>query len=422
MSAAAARAFITDIKETPIYVAFFHGEFDTCPVQPIPAPSRLPYGLPPLTVEPANRPALTVPANVSLMQLTQPGEFLVLSPSILYYLIHKKQFYTNVLMPLWAVEDPKYLQSDHPHAYSTFWNLEDGRGGHTYDAVVSAGRKLVTAEAVDALKIMKEATTKKKFEPGDKTHFEKVLRFTGGNQIPNLKLMRYDSTMIGLGLYKYLPSTGKVSRIDINQIHNPGPFGRIEDSLRLYHLVDYVGRVGGGRIMLFSCASLATPIMRRDTVTSARSSLHELQQTYIARNPVMSPEKNWDIFVEAFPEVFLPNLLFVNSTTLKAVNYNLLNWALLNLLVSGEYYKHAEDPKNIEGSWRIQKIQKTTAHGRQAQNVGQHVSPNENKPEPGEGFVSYMCRRTKQGCTVMGGRRTRSHKHKRNSRNQTRKY
>jgi hypothetical protein len=405
-SSESARAFITNIKETPMYVAFFHGEFDTCPTQPLPA----------ATVDPPNRPTLTVPQNVSLMQLTQPGEFLLLSSSVLFYLIHKKQFYTNVLMPMWAVEDPIYLQSDHPDAYSLFWNLEE-RGGHTYDEIISAGKKLVTAEAVDALTIMKEATTKRKFTPGDRTHFEKVLRFMGGDQVSNLKLTRYDSSMVGLGLYKFLPSTGKITRIEINQIHTPGPFGRIEDSLRLYHLINYVQRVGGGRIMLFSCASLASPILRRDTALASRATIQTQQQRYIARNPVMNPETNWDLFIESFPTVFLPNLLFVNSTTLKAVKYNILTWALLNLLVTGEYYKGVEAPKNLEGEWRIQKITKKTAYGRQPQNVGQSLSPNENKPEPGEGYGSYMCRRTKQGCVMMGGTRRIKHRRRR-----TRKY
>ena len=417
MSSAETRAFVADIKETPIYVAFFHGEFDTCPTESV--SSRFDYGLP-RTVDPQNRPTLNIPANVSLMQLTQPGEFLVLSSGVLYYLIHKKQFYTNVLMPLWAIEDPEYLQTHHPDTYSLFWNLED-RGGHTYDAVISAGSKLITAEAVDALKIMKEATTKQKFTPGDKTHFEKVLRFMGGDTVPNLKLTRYDSSMVGLGLYKYTPSTGKVSRIEIDQIHKPGPFARIEDTLRLYHIVDYVKRVGGGRIMLFSCSSLAVPTQRRNTAIIARENIQMRQQNYITRNPVMSPEKNWDLFVEAFPTVFLPNLLFVNSTSLKSVDYNVWTWALLNLLVSGEYYKGTEQPKNLEGTWRIQKITQAAAHGRQPQNVGEYVSPNKNKPEPGEGYSSYMCRRTKQGCTVMGGTR-RLRNNRRIKRNGTRKY
>ena len=396
-------AFIEDIKNTPIYVAFFHGEFDICPM------SWANY-----KTEPAISPTIKVPTNVSLMQLTQPGETLLLSSPILYYLIHKKLFYTNILMPLWGVEDPQQLQTNHPDVFNLYWNLED-RKGYSYNDVMSASRKLEegSAQAPDALKIMKESTTKKTFEPGDKTHFEKVLRFMEGDDVPNLKLSRYDKSMLGLGLYKYTPSTGKIVKIVLNEIHDPGLMGRIEDTLRLYHLINYVSRVGGGRIMLFSCSTLASPIHKTETALSSRATIETLQKSYISRMPVMSPTKNWDLFVKAFPTVYLPNLLFVNVTTLKALGYNPLSWALMNLLVSVKYYSDMDTPKNLHASWRSMKLQKTGAHGRHIQNIGQHVETNENEPKPGEEYVSYMCRRTKEGCTVMGGKRTRKQKRKR---------
>jgi hypothetical protein len=419
------RAFIENIKTTPLYVAFFHGVFDTClPQDPLPH-TALPLfleGSTPAssrkTADPSKNPVFKMPPNVSLMQLTEPGETLSLSPTVLYYLIHKPGFYTKTLMPIWAVKDPKDLLAHHPGVHSLHWDLEN-RKGRSYDEIVLADKIIATTDkAVDGLKLMSDTMTKEPFDSSSKhkTHFEKVLRFMGSDQIPNLKLARYDPTMEGLGLYKYDPITNKVVLLKLSDIHDAsaGIAELGEDTLRLYHLVNYVSRVGGGRIVLFSCASLS-PSERTNAARAARGTIRNYQTQYIDRNPVMSPRNNWDLFVQAFPEVNMPDLTFVNAKTRKALDNSVLSWIYVNLLAKLDKYEHAD---TAHKQWRIDKIQKKTAHGRVGRNIGQPVTPNENMPDPEEGWTSYMCKRTKQGCTVMGGgnrtRRIRSRSRNRN--------
>jgi hypothetical protein len=371
---------IRDIKTKPIYVGFFHGEFDVCP------PSSK---TPPLT---------TIPNNVALMHMTKPGEFLTLSSPILYYLLHKKDFYINTLLPLFLLETPEDLQY-HPNAEYVYWDMEQ-RKGHAFEEVVESSKKLITAEAAGALKLMKEITLRKTpYEPAtDKTVFSEVLRYDGGDEVPNLKLSVYEDNLLGLGLYKYSPATNKVERVVLDAIRSP--------TFRVSDLLDYVGSHGsGGKLVLFSCSSLApeTITRHRNKVLEVREYIESVQTRYIQRNPVVSPRdaEGWSAFLQAFPKVQMPNLTFLNFNTLKAHDDNYANWILYNLLVTGEFYK------DTPLSWRSAKLQNTAPYGRQIQNFGQNCE------------ATTCCRSRKKGCTIQGGKgkwtkRTRRIKRSRN--------
>ncbi len=396
-----AEAFLHDIQTKPLYVAFFHGEFDTCPPMSEDI-KRIFQGIP---ENPATQPTIMVPDTVSIMQLTQPGEYLTLSSSVLYYLIHKKAFYTNTLMPLFAVAEPASLLS-HPNVKHVSWNMED-RKGHSFENITMAGNKLKAEETAHAaLKLMKDTMSSKPYEASDKTHFEHVLRFMSGDQIPNLKLSRFDDTMTGIGLYKYSPADGKISRIPLSILHTPGKFDFGDDSLRLYHLLEHIRKIGGGRLMLFSCSSLA-PNKLSTNATVAKTtvaSMLALQEAYRARNPVCSPAHAWDLFVRTFPSVAMPNLTFENYLTLKAHDNKYVQWALYNALVNAFFYK--DMPKrNMTGTLRNTKLQERASHGRYLQNLGNNL---ENAPRVGENTLAYGCRRAKEGCAIMGGKRRKT--------------
>jgi hypothetical protein len=393
-----AEAFLQDIQTKPIYVAFFHGEFDTCP--PMSEDIRtLFHDIP---VNPAQQPSLTVPTGVSIIQLTQPGEYLSVSSSILYYLIHKKPFYTNTLMPLFAVDDPVSLLS-HPNTKHVSWNMED-RKGQSFENIVTAGNKLKVEETAQAaLQVMKSSMSSKPYEASDKTHFESVLRFTSGDTIPNLKLSRFDAKMTGIGLYKYSPTNGKVTKIPLEILHKRERF-ELEDSLRLYHLVEHIRKIGGGRLMLFSCSSLAPKVLstKSNVAKAAIAVMRNLQESYKTRHPVCSPTRDWDLFVRTFPSIAMPNLTFENATTLKAHDNKITQWILYKALQSLYFYADMPE-KNLAGSIRNNVLQTRARHGRYLQNLGNNLG--EGAPRVGESGLSYGCRRSKEGCAIMGGKR-----------------
>lgn len=407
-----AEAFLHDIQTKPLYVAFFHGEFDTCPPMSEDI-KRMFRGIP---VNPATQTTLTVPDTVSIMQLTQPGEYLTLSSNVLYYLIHKKAFYKNTLMPLFAVDNPASLL-EHPAVKHVSWNMED-RKGHSYENIVKATNKLKVEETAQAgLQLMKNSMSSKPYEAGDKTHFEHVLRFMSGDEIPNLKLSRFDDTMTGIGLYKYNPTDGRITRIPLSILHTPTGLEFGEDSLRLYHLLEHIRKMGGGRLMLFSCSSLAPSKLPHNAniAKAAIGSMAVLQDSYTARNPVCSPTRNWDLFVRTFPTIAMPNLTFENFLTLKAHDYKYVQWALYNVLVNAFFYK--DMPKrNMAGTLRNAKLQEQARHGRYLQNLGNNL---EGAPRVGENALGYGCRRAKEGCAIMGGKRRKT---RRNTRRNTRKH
>ncbi len=389
--------FIRSIKETPVYVGFFHGEFDTCPTR-----TSL-YGL--TIPDPATQPTLNIPETVSLMQLTRPGEKLAVNSSILYYMFHKKQFYTSTLMPLFAVRSPTDLLQ-HKDAEYLYWDMAD-RKEISMENISKVEKKLTSAvnpesntqDAKEALKLMHTFTSRKRYEPGDKTHFSEIYRFMGGDEVPNLLLSSMDETMHGLGLYRFSPSTGKVDKLLLETI--PGiPKG---GDLRLYHLTNYIARTGGGRMILFSCNSLADDKLKPNLTKKAltvRETIQELQERYIARNPVMSPEQNWNLFEEAFPKIFMPNLEFVNPFSLKALDNNWKHWLFYKMLFMAD-----EGPKGYTESLRHAALQEATAYGRRPQNLGQTLG--NAVPKPREGAVSFCCRRgCKKGpCAIQGGTR-----------------
>jgi hypothetical protein len=320
--------------------------------------------------------------------MTKPGEFLTLSSPILYYLLHKKDFYANTLMPLFLLETPQDLQH-HPNTEYVYWDMEQ-RKGHAFESILESPKKLITAEAAGALKLMKEITLRKTpYEPEtDKTVFSEVLRYDGGDEVPNLKLSVYEDNLLGLGLYKYSPATNKVERVVLDAIRsNRNPTFRVSD------LLEYLGGHGGGKLVLFSCSSLApeTITRHRNKVLEVREYIESVQTRYIQKNPVVSPRdaEGWSAFLQAFPKVQMPNLTFLNFNTLKAHDHNYANWILYNLLVTGEFYK------DIPWSWRNSQLQKTAPHGRYIQNFGQEC----------EGTT--CCRSRKTGCTIQGGKSKR---------------
>ena len=421
MATTPAEAFIADIHSKPIYVGFFHGEFDACPAKTV-YRDKFSFmfqhmNAPP---DPATQSTMTVPPNVSLMQLTKPGEYLMLNSSILYYFFHKKQFYTQTLMPLFAVRSPKDIVH-HKDAEYLCWDFEKRKGhaankisgvGKTLAAALTAPTNPINAEASqkaakEAMQLMKDVTERKKYEAGDPTHFSEISRFMGGDEVPNLILSQVDKHMVGLGVYKYSPNTGKIEKILVDTI--PGiPRG---GDLRLYHLTNYISRVGGGRMILFSCNSLATAKLQTQQgiakALTARQTIARLQENYIARNPVMSPERDWALFEAAFPKVFMPNLQFVNPFSLKALDNNYKHWILYNLITYGEFYESMpEVTMTLTSSLRHGALQNNAPHGVYIQNLGQPLG---NKaPAPGEGVTSYLCRRGKKSCAIQGG--TRKHR------------
>lgn len=368
--------FITSVKENPIYVGFFHGEFDVCPTETVST-----YRPPTLT---------TIPNNVALLHMTKPGEYLTLSSPILYYLLHKKDFYTNTLMPLFLLESPQDLQY-HTGAEYVYWDMEQ-RKNHTFEDVLESTKKLTTAEAAGALRLMKDITLRKPYDPTtDLTVFSEVLRYDGGDEVPNLKLSVFEDTLLGLGLYKFNPASNKPERVIIDVLRkHPKEF-------RLSDLLDYVGSHGGGRLVVFSCSSLAPETIKRHRtkVLEVREYIAAVQDRYIQRNPVVSPRdaEGWSTFLQAFPKVQLPNLTFVNFNTLRTHDHNYAKWILYNLLVMGEFYKDST------WTWRTPQLQKTAAHGRYIQNFGQECEENDKG-----------CCRRKEGCIIQGGTRNRKRK------------
>lgn len=390
--------FIRNIKETPVYVGFFHGEFDTCPTR-----TSL-YGL--TTPDPATQPTMKIPESVSLMQFTKPGEKLVVNSSILYYMFHKKQFYTSTLMPLFAVRSPADVLH-HRDAEYLYWDMAE-RKGISMENVGKVEKRLLAAvnpegntqDAKEALKVMHTFTSRKPYEASDKTQFSEIYRFMGGDTVPNLLLSSMDETMQGLGLYRFSPSTGKVDKLLLETIQGIPRGG----DLRLYHLTNYIARTGGGRMILFSCNSLADDKLKPNLAKkalAAREAIQALQERYITRNPVMSPEQNWNLFEEAFPKVFLPNLEFVNPYSLKALDNSWKHWLLYKMLMIAE-----GEPQTYTGSLRYSALQEATPYGRRSQNLGQTLG--NTVPKSGEGAVSYFCRRGQKGCTIQGGTRKTS--------------
>jgi hypothetical protein len=280
--------------------------------------------------------------------------------------------------------------------------------GKTLAAALESGDHEVSQKAAkEAMQLMKDVTQRKKYEANDKSHFNSIYRFMGGDHVPNLILSSVDKQMVGLGVYKYSPTTGKVQKIFINTI--PGiPSG---SDLRLYHLTNYISRVGGGRIILFSCNSLAeTRLQSNQGVSKARTAqatIARLQENYIARNPVMSPEQNWELFESVFPKIYMPNLQFVNPFSLKALDNNYKHWILYNLITQAEFYESMPAvTKNLASSMRNTALQTKAPHGIYLQNLGQDLG--DEAPAPGEGITSFCCRRTKKGCkpcAIQGGRR-----------------
>jgi hypothetical protein len=383
-----AEEFIHHIKTTPIYVGFYHGEFDTCPT--------------PRPADPAMQPTIPVPENVSIMQLTKPGEILSIQSSILYYLFHKKQFYTHTLMPLFAVRSPADILA-HKDAEYLYWDMEK-RKGYAARELRNAGKKLLDIEtAKDAMKLMKDVTEHKKYEPSDKTHYSEVYRFMGGDPVDNILLSQIDTSIAGLGAYKYAPDTGKVVKVLLEAMPD---FPKTGD-IRLYHLLNYISRTGGGRLMLFSCNSLADVGNSRYVAKAqeARTRIQRLQESYIARNPVMSSERDWHLFEEAFPKIYMPNLEFMNPLSLKALDNNWMQWILYNLLVSA--LENKDLATNMSGLMRNAALQRTAAYGRRLQNLDDDLG--NTAPAPGETVRSYICRRGKKNCTIQGGGTRKTH-------------
>jgi hypothetical protein len=400
-------AFLTDVKTKPLYVGFFHGEFDLCPTEDIPRPEWITS----MGVH-QKKSMVTIPEGISILHMTRPGAYLTLNSSILYYLIHQKGFYTNTLMPLFAVKNAHDLASRHPNTEYVYWDMEK-RSDHSMENILTVDAKLSTNGSSDAAKsaldLMKSITQRKVYDTTDKTLFTSGLRYDRGDNIPNLTLSRFDATITGLGLYKFSPDTKRVDRILLDKVLKREPYMPKTD-FTVSDILTYINDRGGGRLVLFSCSSLAPDALRtmtrrpeqKEKFDRIQSYIDEVQANYNQKNPVFSPEtEEWSQFTEAFPKIQLPDLAFHNAGSLKAHNYKPLNWILFNLLAYGNFYKDMP-VQNLAGSLRNTELQKDAPHGWYLQNTGQRLK---NGPEEGEGTVSYMCRRTKQGCSVQGGKR-----------------